>query len=278
MRLDTSWIFTAGALAFALAATSCGQGASTAPDLTDSGGQPSSDGSSSADAGEDAASSDGAGVERDSGPVPCAVGGGACRTGQVCLDSIFINGLPRPPDSGPPPQPSESYSCVADPCDGNPDASCYCTLCNGGGQCQAAGGQVSCTTEAICASGGTLVATADGDVPIASLRPGDRVYSVDHDALRLVPLLRVSRTAVFHHHVVELVLASGAVLRMSAGHPTADARPIGSLRAGDALGDTVVVSRREIPYDEAYTYDTLPASDTHSYVAEGVLVGTTLRW
>jgi hypothetical protein len=66
----------------------------------------------------------------------------------------------------------------------------------------------------VCASAETPIATGDGERPIASLHPGDLVYSADHGALRLVPLLEVSRTAVFHHRVIELRLSNGALLRM----------------------------------------------------------------
>jgi hypothetical protein len=143
--------------------------------------------------------------------------------------------------------------------------------------CQSSPGQVSCTEEAICASGDTLIATAQGDRPIASIHVGDRVYSADHGALRLVPVVRVGRVAVFHHHVIELALSSGAVLRMSAGHPIGDGRSMGALQPGARLDDAVVLSRRDVAYTEPYTYDILPESETHSYVAAGVLVGSTLR-
>ncbi|MGH7435565.1 MAG: Hint domain-containing protein [Polyangiaceae bacterium] len=258
-----------------VALPACGQGSSTTamgPD--DAAGF--SDGASTEGGGGDSGGSGGHDSGGGGGPVACAVDAGNCSAGQVCLQSTFINGLPRPPDSGPPPAPSVSYSCVADPCAGSPDASCYCTLCNGGGMCDSSPGQVSCTTESVCASGRTLIATANGPRPLASIRVGDLVYSADHGALRLVPVERVGRVAVFHHRVVELTLDSGAVLRMSAGHPMADGRPIGVLPTGARLDTAVVVARRDVAYDEPYTYDILPRSDTGSYVAAGILVGSTL--
>jgi hypothetical protein len=142
--------------------------------------------------------------------------------------------------------------------------------------CDSSPGQVSCTTESVCASGRTPIATADGPRALASIRVGDLVYSADHGALRLVRVERVARVAVFHHRVVELTLDSGAVLRMSAGHPTADGRLVGGLHTGAWLDTAVVVSRRDVAYDEPFTYDILPRSDTGSYVAAGVLVGSTL--
>lgn len=264
----------APALASIAALSACGGGGSTGTTPPD-GATGSDDGSSNPDA-TGAGDSAGDAGRAEAGQVPCPVDAGVCAAGEVCLDHVFINGLPRPPDSGPPPAPSDSYSCQADPCGGVPDAGCYCTLCLGG-TCQSSAGQVSCTVEAICASADTPIATAEGVRPIESIHPGDQVYSADHGALRLVPVVRVGRVAVYHHSVVELALSNGSVLRMSAGHPTADGRPIGALQPGALLDDAVVVSRREVAYTEPYTYDILPASETHSYVAAGVLVGSTLR-
>jgi hypothetical protein len=290
-------ILFAGAIALLVALPACGQGSSTGTTLPE-GATGSDDGSSGLDTtlpegatGSDDGSSglDATGTgdspadgnldadRADSGAVHCAVDAGACAIGQVCLDNVFVNGLQRPPDSGPPPPPSESYSCVADPCGENPDATCYCTLCNGGGMCQASGRTVMCTTETVCASGDTPIATEDGDRPIASIRVGDRVYSADRGALRLVPVARVGRVAVFHHRVVEIALSTGAVLRLSAGHPTADGRKIGELMPGAHLDDAIVLSRRDVDYTQPYTYDILPASETHAYVAGGVLVGSTIE-
>ena len=81
-----------------------------------------------------------------------------------------------------------------------------------------------------------------------------------------VPLLRVVRRPVTGHHVVHVVTASGAVLDISAPHPTADGRTFGELQAGDRLdGDTIVV-REIVPYPHAFTYDILPASSTDTYL------------
>ena len=63
---------------------------------------------------------------------------------------------------------------------------------------------------------------------------------------------------------------------MSPGHPTADSRTFGDLAAGDLL-DGVAIERAElIPYRHPFTHDILPDSDTGTYFAAGVLVGSTL--
>jgi hypothetical protein len=211
-----------------------------------------------------------------SGSFACSPDGGTCQQGQVCVDNVFINGLPSPPDAAVGNRQSDSYTCVPNPCDGSTSDLCACGICPGF-QCSAAGTKATCTEESVCASADTPIATDDGERPIASIQPGDLVYSADQGALRLVPVLEVSRRAVFHHHVTELRLDNGSTLRMSAGHPLADGRLLRNLQAGDILEGATVVARSEIPYDEPFTYDIFPASDSHVYVAAGVLVGTTLH-
>ena len=258
-----------------LGLSACG-GQSSTGSMARDGATGSDDGSLPIDGGTlgDAAGTDAG--RPGTAAVRCPVDAGSCPTGEVCLDNVFIDGLPRPPDSGPPAPPVYSYSCKADPCNGVPDAGCYCTLCLGA-MCESSPGQVTCTEEAICAAADTPIATAGGDRPIASIHVGDLVYSADHGALRLVPVARVGRVAVFHHHVVELSLSNGSVLRLSAGHPMADGRLVGTLQPGDRLEGASVVERRDVVYADPYTYDIRPASQTHSYVAAGVLVGSTLR-
>jgi hypothetical protein len=129
----------------------------------------------------------------------------------------------------------------------------------------------------VCASPHTRIATPSGDVAIATLSVGDVVYSQERDQTVAVPLLKVSRTPVTHHHVVRLRLSDGAVLEISGPHPTADGRRLDELEPGDIIDDRVVVGSDSIPYEYAFTYDILPASATGNYVAEGVWMGTTLR-
>jgi len=135
---------------------------------------------------------------------------------------------------------------------------------------------MGCAPLCICASPDTPIATPNGDVPIAQLRAGDLVFSVDHDAVKVVPLLRAHRTAVRHHHVEHIELANGIVLEISGGHPTADGRTFADLRAGAKLDGVTVTSAKSVAYDSDYTYDILPASDTGTYFAGGLLIGSTL--
>jgi hypothetical protein len=133
-------------------------------------------------------------------------------------------------------------------------------------------------TACVCASPDTPIATPSGDRPIAGLAAGDLVYSVDHDAIVAVPVLRTHRASVHDHHVVRVRLESGAVLDISPRHPTADGRTFGDLRQGDTLDRLRVTAVELVPYGHPFTYDILPASETHAYFAAGALIGTTMPY
>jgi hypothetical protein len=144
----------------------------------------------------------------------------------------------------------------------------------GNGVCRGAGGLCFLCK---CASPDTPIATPNGYVAISELRAGDLVYSVDGAAIRAVPLAMIHRTPVKNHEVVEVRLESGAILAISASHPIAGGRTFGDLSAGASLGDTRIASVRRIPYTHPFTHDILPDSDTGTYFAAGVRLGSTLR-
>lgn len=128
----------------------------------------------------------------------------------------------------------------------------------------------------VCASPDTPIATPGGSLAIATLRVGDHVLSVDHGRVVDVPIVSVGRRLARHHSVVHVELSTGAVLEISAPHPTADGRTFGDLRAGDTLSGARVEQVAIVPYGSAYTYDILPASDSGTYFAAGALIGSTL--
>jgi hypothetical protein len=130
--------------------------------------------------------------------------------------------------------------------------------------------------ECECASPETRIATPNGERRLADLEVGDLVYSVDRLQIRPVPIARVNRVAVSNHRVLRVTFAGGAAIEMSAGHPTADGRPLAALRPGDELDGSTVIGIETIPYAYSHTYDILPASDSGAYFASGVLVGSTL--
>jgi hypothetical protein len=129
----------------------------------------------------------------------------------------------------------------------------------------------------VCAAPTTPIATPAGDRPIASLKVGDLVYSIDRGHLAPVRIAEIHREPVTSaHRMVELRLAHGATLLVSPSHPTADGRSFGALAAGDRLDGVPVVAARLVAYDQPFTYDILPASDSGTYFAGGVLIGSTL--
>jgi hypothetical protein len=144
----------------------------------------------------------------------------------------------------------------------------------GNGCCKCTGD--TCTAFCVCAAPDTPIATPEGYRPIASLAVGDMVYSVHKGALRAVPLREISRVRVHDHVVVRTKLADGTVLRISPLHPTADGRTFSQLRMGDVLDRIAIADVRLVPYEDSYTHDILPDSDTGMYIAGGVLVGSTL--
>jgi hypothetical protein len=127
-----------------------------------------------------------------------------------------------------------------------------------------------------CAAPETPIATPSGEREIASLRAGDLVFSRHGGQTVVVPLLATSRAPVANHHVVRVILETGAIVEMSPGHPTADGRTFGDLRTGTRLGALRVVDARLVGYTRSHTYDILPASDSGAYLAAGAWVGTTM--
>jgi hypothetical protein len=131
--------------------------------------------------------------------------------------------------------------------------------------------------DCVCAAPATPIATPTGDRPIADLKVGDLVYSIDRGALAVVPIRLVHRQPVNgSHRVVELKLAHGATLRISPRHPTADGRSFADLAPGDLVDGVRVISANLVDYDQPFTYDILPASDSGTYFAGGTLIGSTL--
>jgi len=115
-------------------------------------------------------------------------------------------------------------------------------------------------------------------VAVEELKVGDIVWTIDAGARVAVPLAEVGSTPVpSTHRVVELRLSDGRAVDVSPGHPTADGRSVGDVRAGDAYDGAVVLSAELIPYAGRATFDVLPAGATGMYWANGVLLGSTLR-
>ncbi len=130
----------------------------------------------------------------------------------------------------------------------------------------------------ICLAAGTLIATPSGPVPVEEIREGAIVWTAGAGTDRIAaPVLLASRTpAPPGHTMVRVRLADGRRVEASPGHPTADGHPLGELEAGDVLDGALIASVERVPYGGDYTYDILPAGDTGSYWADGVLLGSTI--
>ncbi len=195
------------------------------------------------------------------GGADCGVTG--CPVGQVCYSRSAGAAI-------------VSMECVDDPCAPAPLA-CACaesTLTACDQFCTVTERNITCGTR--CAAPDTPIATPSGEQPIATLRPGDLVYSMHRGRLLAVPIVRTTRTPAARHQVVRVTLETGRVLHISPGHPTADNGTFADLRAGARLGERRVVAVEIVPYLHAFTYDVLPHSDSGTYLAAAALIGSTL--
>ncbi len=134
------------------------------------------------------------------------------------------------------------------------------------------------TTPHYCLSVTARIATPTGPVQVDRIKRGQLVWSTDHHGHRIqVKVLKVLRTHVpLDHMMVRLRLADGRKLLVSLGHPLTDGRPVASLAAGQRFEGSRVLSAARVRYGRQYTYDLLPAGPTHTYFANGVLLGSTL--
>jgi hypothetical protein len=132
----------------------------------------------------------------------------------------------------------------------------------------------------ICLARGTRIAAPNGDVAVEDLKVGDVVWTLDATGTRVaLPLVEMGSTPVpATHRVVQLRLIDGRAVDVSPGHPTNDGRKVGDLAAGDSYDGAVVVSAELTPYAGGATFDVLPSGATGAYWANGVLLGSTLRY
>jgi hypothetical protein len=130
----------------------------------------------------------------------------------------------------------------------------------------------------ICLDERTRIATPSGEIAVRHLRPGMVVWTESPEGLRIAaPLVRTGHTPMpAEHEFVRLELSDGRLLHASPGHPAADAKPIGELRAGDVLDGARVVSAERHAATGSATYDVLPDGDTGIYWANGIPLRSTL--
>jgi hypothetical protein len=130
----------------------------------------------------------------------------------------------------------------------------------------------------VCLATGTRIATPTGQVPVQDVRVGMPVWTSTPTGGRVrgVVLEAGHMEAPLGHEMVALKLADGREVVVSPGHPLAGRRTIRDLLPGAAYDGSVVQSARLIPYG-GRTWDLLPSGPTATYLANGVLLGSTLR-
>ncbi len=130
----------------------------------------------------------------------------------------------------------------------------------------------------ICLAADTRIDTPTGPIPVQSLRVGMPVWTMDQTGVRVAqPVIRIRKTMVpADYQVVHLILEGDRELWISPGHPTADGRKVGQLKAGDYLAGMLILSAERVPYSGSATYDLLPSGETGFYWANGILIASTL--
>ncbi len=136
----------------------------------------------------------------------------------------------------------------------------------------------SINTYPICLTGGTLIDTPNGPVPVEKLGKGMAIYTVDDSGNRIVAALVKTRIAPVSgsFQVVRVTLKDDRTVTASPGHPTAEGRPLYDYQVGDTLDRAQVIRVEQVISDGEATYDLLPAGSTGLYWANGILLKSTL--
>jgi hypothetical protein len=132
----------------------------------------------------------------------------------------------------------------------------------------------------ICLDPETRIATPGGDMPATDVRPGDLVWTVDGDGHRVAAPVRqvVRRQTPGPHLLLRLALSDGRALVAAGAHPAADGTALQQLRPGQRYDGATIAALGWVPSTAPVTVDILPAGPTGNYWANGILVGSTLRW
>jgi Hint domain len=130
----------------------------------------------------------------------------------------------------------------------------------------------------ICLAAGTLIDTPQGQIPVEELQVDDLVWTVSPSGERIFETILKTRRVIVpaSHRMVHVILSDGREIWVSPGHPTADGRIIGNLKADDVLDGARVTQVELVLYDQPATYDLLPSGGTGFYWANEILIGSTL--
>jgi hypothetical protein len=102
------------------------------------------------------------------------------------------------------------------------------------------------------------------------------VYSIHAGERRAVRVREAKRLPVSNHRVVRMTLEDGRTIAISGEHPLANGSKVADVRAGSLIHGVRVLAVEVVPYGGAATFDILPESDTGTYFAAGMLVGSTM--
>jgi hypothetical protein len=129
----------------------------------------------------------------------------------------------------------------------------------------------------ICLAKGTLIDTPGGPVPVENLHEGMTVWTTNSMGNKVagVVLKTVMTPVTSSFQVIEMTLSDRRAITASLGHPTAEGRALGDYHVGDTLGGAIVIAVAQVDYD-GFTYDFLPSGNTGLYVANGILLKSTL--
>ncbi|HEX4897029.1 MAG TPA: Hint domain-containing protein [Candidatus Limnocylindrales bacterium] len=130
----------------------------------------------------------------------------------------------------------------------------------------------------ICLARGTLIDTPAGAIAVERLQIGDAIWTTDAAGHRVAGVIIAlgSTPAPPGHEVVSLRLADGRGVTASPGHPLADGRRLGDIRAGDVVDGSQVITASLVRYDAAETMDLLASGATGGYYAGGIPLQSTL--
>ena len=131
----------------------------------------------------------------------------------------------------------------------------------------------------ICLSADTQIDTPAGKINVKDIHDGTIVWSVDSNRNKIPSkIIKINKLFVGDtHKVIDLKLADGRELFVSPNHPTYDGRMISDLKVGEKYDGTIVESMELVQYQYQFTYDILPDGESGDYIADGILVGSTLK-
>lgn len=122
------------------------------------------------------------------------------------------------------------------------------------------------------------ISTNNGKKTIKLLQVGDTVLSINaNNQIISVPI--IDKDSIFvgtTHYVLDIELADGRKLEVSAEHPDRNYRLLDNYKKGFELDGSKIIRIDKIKYENDYTYDILPGSATGMYYVNDILLGSTL--